>query len=532
MLRSCLVLALLAFAVATASEPKIGVQQATVYLNKDGTAFLKEGILDTSSGAASGSFSDDIAKDGWAKLNITTSHKFTDASQAYSAGYLEGALTYQRISNWISNNGPFTPPGYVVEFLNNNLLWMEFLFKQLPNDPIAQQTYYMLQQLKGLADGYNSKTSGKQNLTTMDFLYLNAQGDISDLQAGLPNGTMRGAHKPDTDGCSGLVRFSPTDLYVAQTAWTEFGAMMRILKTYQLDYSNVNATTVSFSSYPGQLWSGDDFYITSAGLAVIETTSGIFNMSLYDNLSEDSILTWIRVMVANRLAGSASDWAEIFATYNSGTYTNQWIVVDYKKYKAGSHTLAPDTVWLLETIPGYAIRADVTAMVQQQGYFGSYNTWYFPFVWTIAGYPQEVKAMGPWGFWFVYNTTSRAQIFRRNATTVDSLQDMMALMTYNNWQHDPLSMGFPENGIAARSDLYPANQTAPFSALGTRCHGGIDSKVVSSSLISQMSFWAIGAPTHVQQPVFSFAAAPICTGNYAGLPASYDFDWIQYGGKQ
>ena len=36
-------------------------------------------------------------------------------------------------------------------------------------------------------------------------------------------------------------------------------------------------------------------------------------------------------MVANRLSRTGASWAQIFEVYNSGTYNNQWMVVDYKQ---------------------------------------------------------------------------------------------------------------------------------------------------------------------------------------------------------
>jgi len=38
---------------------------------------------------------------------------------------------------------------------------------------------------------------------------------------------------------------------------------------------------MSFCSYPGEIISGDDFYIMSNGLTMLETTNNIFNNTLY-----------------------------------------------------------------------------------------------------------------------------------------------------------------------------------------------------------------------------------------------------------
>ena len=47
----------------------------------------------------------------------------------------------------------------------------------------------------------------------------------------------------------------------------------------------------------------------------------------------------------------------------------------------------------------------------------------------------------------------RHAIFRRNATSVATLDAFGALMRYNNYRHDPLSHGSPMNAIMARGDL-------------------------------------------------------------------------------
>ena len=87
------------------------------------------------------------------------------------------------------------------------------------------------------------------------------------------------------------------------------------------------------SSYPGFVNSLDDYCITNQKLAVMETSNDIQNRTLYDFIQpEGSVPYFLRVTLANRLSEYPSDWVEIFPKYNSGTYINQWMVVDYKKY--------------------------------------------------------------------------------------------------------------------------------------------------------------------------------------------------------
>ncbi len=56
---------------------------------------------------------------------------------------------------------------------------------------------------------------------------------------------------------------------------------------------------------------------------MIETLLSVVNMSIYDVITPRSILSWMRVMVANRMASSGKQWIEVFSKYNSGTYNNQ-----------------------------------------------------------------------------------------------------------------------------------------------------------------------------------------------------------------
>lgn len=99
-----------------------------------------------------------------------------------------------------------------------------------------------------------------------------------------------------------------------------------------------------FSSYPGTIFSGDDFYILSSGLVsgglvlgdpssvplpslsppspqvALETTIGNNNPARWKYLDpQGSVLEWLRNIVANRLARSGPEWATIFRQFNSGT---------------------------------------------------------------------------------------------------------------------------------------------------------------------------------------------------------------------
>ena len=67
----------------------------------------------------------------------------------------------------------------------------------------------------------------------------------------------------------------------------------------------------------GGLFSEDDFYLTSAGLAATETSLFIYDKNLWKNLSPEGVVYEpIRVMVANRLSEHGSQWAKTFEKHN------------------------------------------------------------------------------------------------------------------------------------------------------------------------------------------------------------------------
>lgn len=71
------------------------------------------------------------------------------------------------------------------------------------------------------------------------------------------------------------------------------------------------------------------------------------NNTLYDYVTPKSLLAWHRVRLANMIAGTGKEWYEAFEKHNSGTYTNQYMIVDYDLFKP-NNALVPNTLWVIE----------------------------------------------------------------------------------------------------------------------------------------------------------------------------------------
>jgi len=233
-------------------------------------------------------------------------------------------------------------------------------------------------------------------------------------------------------------------------------------------------------------------------------------------ISPHNVPEWMRIILANRMASSGSEWVSIYSQLNSGTYNNQWQIVDFKLFTPGQ-PIKPGTLWIAEQIPGYIISNDESAYLANQGFWPSYNIPYFPFVYNISGYPAYYEK---YGNEFSYSQCARAQIFRRDAGAVQTMDDMKRIMRYNEFQTDPLSLHDACKQISARCDL-----NVPWSGEtlnGWSAFGGTDSKITDNTLIRTQSAWAVSGPTWDNQPPFAWTNTWAKQANY-GMPEVYDF---------
>ena len=109
---------------------------------------------------------------------------------------------------------------------------------------------------------------------------------------------------------------------------------------------------------PSVLNSGDDFYVTSAGLVVQETTIGNSNPTLVQQfVTPLTLMEWLRNMLANRLARTGVEWPMYYTLHNSGSYCNQNMILDYNLFEPGK-PLKNGTVLVSEQIPGTVINSE------------------------------------------------------------------------------------------------------------------------------------------------------------------------------
>jgi len=411
-------------------------------------------------------------------------------------------------NSWRSFSQGQNFPSALLNFVKTNMKWVRTqVTTSKEHIEYWQQVHLVLRQFDGLLQGYNEHAPKEEQFSEISFLLYQITWEIGDIYASLNLTNSKksaGAYPFMEDAhCSALIKPSEDgmELLSSHVTWTGFSNMLRVYKHYTTPFNSAStkAITASFSSFPGNLPSGDDWYITSANLVIIETTNGVMNTSLYTKYTTtQTVPYWIRVIVANRMAETGREWLDFFGLYNSGTYNNQWMVVDYKLFTPGK-PLRPGTLYVGEQIPGYLVSEDVTHVVTSKGYWASYNIPYFPFVYDISGYPAYYKK---YGNAYSYSECARAQIFRRDEHTVSNLDSLKMLMRYNEWQTDPLALKDACRGISARCDLNPP--WVVNSLNGYVAFGAIDCKVTDSTLVKKLESEAVSGPTWESQPPFAW----------------------------
>jgi hypothetical protein len=495
---------------------------------------FKTGVMDHK-GVAWGRVNDTLLETGWVKLDVRTNKENDDRTQMYAAGFVEGVLTAERIWQMYNNTYSyvFTDEASTTpyrQWFAQQRAWVDSQVAANPNSGRWRHIGYVNAQLDGLAAGYTAVHKEGQALDAFAFTVLNGFGDLLDLTHVIEpekynldynrmNKSEARAYVSRSGHCSALVKVSPdySELYFSHSSWFIFQATMRIYKTYNFELSDETTASrhMSFSSYPGYLESLDDFYLMpDTGLVMLQTTNNVFNASLYKQVVPESILAWQRVRAANHMSRTGSDWGSIMDFHNSGTYNNQYMIVNTNLFTP-KQSLADGTLYVIEQIPTLVEYSDQTPILRT-GYWPSYNVPFFERVYNLSGYPEFVAKHG---VDFSHELAPRAKIFRRDANNVHNFDEFKALMRQNKWKTDPLAEGSPENAICSRGDLVSSRPDAG---------GCYDTKASSYDMFHRAVPLAhtINGPTHQDgNPPFSWTQFP--NDHHLGLPDVYNFDFVE-----
>ncbi|XP_053113152.1 phospholipase B-like 1 isoform X2 [Hemicordylus capensis] len=505
---------------------------ATLYWVKAEKNFQLKDVLDKN-GDIYGYYNDTVQSTGWGILEIKAGYGRQSVSNEvlmYGAGILEGYLTASRMCDHVANLYPQLITSVDIEkkvqnFMGKQNQWTREQIKNNKDDPFWRHAGYVIAQLDGLYMGARewSKRQKRTPLTVFQVDFLNAIGDLLDLIPSLHSpgdecDTMTGGSRRyqwDMGHCSALIKVLPgyENIYFAHSSWFTYAATLRIYKhwDFKIDDPQTRTGRASFSSYPGFLESLDDFYILGSGLIMLQTTNTVFNNSLYQQIVPESLFAWQRVRIANMMADSGKTWAQTFEKENSGTYNNQYMILDTKKIKL-QRSLDDGALYIVEQIPKLVEYSDQTSILRK-GYWPSYNVPFHENIYNTSGYAAYVKSHG---LDYSYEMAPRAKIFRRDQGKVTDMESMKYIMRYNNYRKDPYTRNNPCNTICCRADLNPKSPNPS---------GCYDSKVADLNMAAKFTAYAINGPT-VEDGLSAFSWSKFNKTKHQGLPDSYNFDFI------
>ena len=592
------------------------VLSGSILIDEDGKLSFDENFYDIDSKVPSNKqivarakYTKSLFSLGWSRLFIETIDNASPEIQSWAAGYLEGRLTAKEIREFYNNlvnihSEEKSVLSQVFDYYDKveksirNKTSKQMLKNYQQEDLEYWLTIAMIQaQTDGLMAGHNS-ARGVIPIKLSEIYFINADGEVPELISVFQTKNLQSqtdfrfrqqkikkfskeyllkyfnSNDPEfiwqklmsNSHCTAVIKvlFEDNqedkfikDVLVSHTTWDSFSEMHRIYKIYKFSFTLLNKSKeniISFSSYPGTLTSTDDYYMTNAGLVVLETTLEILDKDLYNKVGEpdNHIPNYIRIFVSNRLAKTAYEWTQIFKKNNGGTYNSQWMVIDMNKineindehrkmnsanrkktifsmflrknndyFQGNIKNSFKDLFYVLEQIPEFVKISDMTNELLSKGYWASYNRPYFPEVSTKSGYSEMMRRYGKT---YSYIMNPRSRIIASKIKDVKNIHDMQRLMQYNGNTYNYIKHSLEESGngistISPRYDLVPDIRLR-------KPAGGIDTKITNQKLSKNLSCLAISGPTK-QEGLPPFNWEDWKTEPHEGLPNLWNFDWIK-----
>lgn len=329
-----------------------------------------------STGCARACFKDRKAVSGLSILEIETQAGRRDEDQAFTAGLLEGTLTWMNIyAQWKNTIKSFCQRDEenqkFCDWLRNTIgenfrnVWTISL-ERPKNDQYLHQIFLFYKQLLGIESGFKRGVKRARRdfeLEFIDFLLLNLRVDLDDLKTYYNQFILDDEEdKLTINPIVGKMVLkividenSHPKLLFAHSSDGDYAEMLKIIKTYRFNYHHtveasrlVVNTDITFTSSPGAIASSDDFYIAMgkhsrvivAGVALKHHSSAAHQLHGRD--LEGTVFSSARIMAANRLSHSGKHWSHIMAR-DPEIGASQWIIVDEKRLKyLGSKSSASD----------------------------------------------------------------------------------------------------------------------------------------------------------------------------------------------
>ena len=495
-------------------------------------------------------------KTGWDLFESKTYNNANPIIQLYSIGIIEGILSQEEIKNYM-NNFRYAIGG------NERAIQLKQWFKEADENikrkinNINNKSKYDLQslsylaclhaQINGLYKGYNLK-SEDDDVDIYELYLLNSEGNYDNTLSYMAINNIEYNKNENFENdeilmkyynttkfeeiwkklikkshCSAIVKLinknGDKNILFGHNTWTGFYELLRTYKSVDYAFEGNNQIIglkpikMKYSSYPGILFSGDEYYTIENNLAITQTSlSTIFPQRLYHALNiKEYIPEFMRIMTINFLSRNGKEWVKNFKKLYNGNhiYFASWIIVDYNKINSKK-----DLIYIAEEVPENVMTVDYTKEFLKKGFYGSYNLPFFKEHNIQTGIKyfnidlNDIK----------YNP--RGYLVKNLINDVNDFTSFQDLLTYNKYKmddskviNDP-SVNDPFNGIASRGYDY----------------GTVDYKIIDKDLIKSGNIYAYSGPIYGKNPNFPpFNKNDITTDlkDYMeGIPEKFEFEPI------
>ena len=507
---------------------------------------------------AKGKYEKTRYKTGWDLFESKTYNNANPIIQLYSIGIIEGILSQEEIKDYM-NNFRYALGG------NEKAIQLKQWFKdadenikrKINNINSEKDNKFDLKslsylaclhaQINGLYKGYNLK-SEEDDVDIYELYLLNSEGNYDDtlVYMGINQIEYNDNVNFENDEnlmkyynttkfeeiwrkltrkshCSAIVKLinenNEKNILFGHNTWTGFYELLRTYKSIDYAFEGDNQILglkpikMKYSSYPGILFSGDEYYTIENNLAITQTSlSTIFPERLVNGLNKkEYIPEFMRIMTINFLSRTGKEWVKNFEKLYNGNhiYFASWIIVDFNKINSNKNL-----IFIAEEVSENVMTIDYTKEFLKKGYYGSYNLPFFKehTVQTGISYFNlnlDDKKYNPRGY-----------LVKSLINEVNDIQSFQDLLTYNKYKmndskvEDDPSVDDPYNGIASRSEEY----------------GTIDFKIIDKNLINNGNIYAYSGPIYGDNPNFKpFNKNDIKSDlkNYMeGIPEEFNFEPI------
>jgi hypothetical protein len=269
----------------------------------------------------------------------------------------------------------------------------------------------------------------------------------------------------------------------------------------------------------------DDFFVNSQGLMIFETTVTLQNRSLYDYVKPQTVMNWMRTLLAAFVGRNVAEWSDAFLAHNSGTYNNEYFVVDSKLLHDGDRVSAGLVHSVLQLPGPWRFEEDLTEELYREGFIASFNV---PKNQEGAKIMQWDRAGGADGC--QYLECPRYLISKRESPRLSDWETFKRFMRYSGYKRDAYSkwQGVPYHRytISSRGDT----DDDPRLRNG---HGGLNAKVCKASEVrTRMHVYGVNSPSYEFEPDQNWALdwnkEPLASIAHDGLPDVWNFtQWVE-----